>query len=167
MIGVVLAAHGEVSGALLKAAEAIVGPLECVKAISIGAGASPECMRSEVIDAVHQVSDGTGVLILCDMFGGTPSNVCLSAECGTPVEVVTGVNLPMLIKLSTARVDGVPVREAAASIAAYGQRHITLATELLRERKRQAAAAAAESSANAPTVDSRPVGSAFAAASSH
>jgi PTS system mannose-specific IIA component len=94
-------------------------------------------MKGEVVEAVHQVDDGSGVLILCDMFGGTPSNVCLSAECGTPVEVVTGVNLPMLLKLATARASGAPVREAAAQIATYGQKHITHATELLRERRRQ------------------------------
>lgn len=139
MIGVVLAAHGEVAPALLKAAEAIVGPLEGVKAISLQSGQSPEAMRAQVVQAVHEVCGGdAGALILCDMFGGTPSNVCLSAECGTSVEVVTGVNLPMVVKLATARAAGLHVRDAAAQIAAYGQRHITHATEILRERRRQA-----------------------------
>lgn len=137
MIGVVLAAHGDVAPALLKAAEAIVGPLERVEAISLGSGSGPQEMRTRVLDAVQHVSDGSGVLILCDMFGGTPSNVCLSCEAGTPVEVVTGVNLPMVLKLSTARAANLPVQEAAAQIASYGQRHVTHATELLRERRRQ------------------------------
>jgi len=123
---------------LLKAAEAIVGHLEGVKAISIGAGGDPDRMRSQVVGAVRDVDQGDGVLVLCDMFGGTPSNVCLSAECEAAVEVVTGVNLPMVVKLASARQDGTSVREAAQQITSYGQRHITHATELLRERKAKA-----------------------------
>jgi PTS system mannose-specific IIA component len=155
MIGVVLAAHGDVAAALLKAAEAIVGPLEAVEAIRLQAGEDPDFMRGEVVDAVHRVDDGAGVLILCDMFGGTPSNVCLSAECGTPVEVVTGVNLPMVLKLATARAAGAPVRDAARQIAEYGQRHITHATELLRERRNRVASAGSPSRPP-PARDSKP-----------
>jgi PTS system mannose-specific IIA component len=138
MIGVVLAAHGEVSAALLKAAEAIVGPMEAVKAISISSGGSPELMRASVAEAVREVSQGDGVLVLVDLFGGTPSNVCLSTPCCTATEVVTGVNLPMLVKVATARLTAGSLEEAAAQIASYGQRHITHASALLRERKKQA-----------------------------
>jgi PTS system mannose-specific IIA component len=137
MIGVVLAAHGDVAPALLKAAEAIVGHLDAVEAITLQSSAGPQEMRAQVLDAVQHVSDGSGVLILCDMFGGTPSNVCLSCEAKTPVEVVTGVNLPMVVKLATARAANLPVEEAAAQIASYGQRHVTHATELMRARRRQ------------------------------
>ena len=137
MIGVVLAAHGEVAPALLKAAEAIVGPMEAVKAISLGSGGSPEGMRAAVAQAACDVNQGDGVLLLVDMFGGTPSNICLTTQCGVRVEVVTGVNLPMLLKLATARVTAPSLEEAAAQIASYGQRHITHASEVMRERRRQ------------------------------
>lgn len=138
MIGVVLAAHGEVAPALLKAAEAIVGTMEATKAISLGSGANPEQMRAQVADAVREVNQGDGALLLVDMFGGTPSNVCLSTQCCTTVEVVTGVNLPMLVKVATARLTAGSLEEAAAQIASYGQRHITHASALMREKKRQA-----------------------------
>ena len=138
MLGVVLAAHGEVAKALLKAAEGIVGPLPGVEALTLQSGENPEAMRARLVDAVRRIDDGTGVVMMCDMFGGTPSNVCLSTECGTSVEVVTGVNLPMVVKLATIRAEELPVREAAMQLAAYGQRHVTHATELLRERRRQA-----------------------------
>ena len=143
MIGVVLAAHGEVAPALLKAAETIVGPLEAVKAISLGAGNSPEAMRAAVVDAVGQVDHGEGVLLLVDMFGGTPFNMCLSTQCGVCIEVVTGVNLPMLLKLASARPTATNLQEVAAQIALYGQRNISHASALMRERRRAAEAAAA------------------------
>jgi len=152
MVGVVLAAHGEVAPALLKAAEAIVGPMEGVKAISLGSGASPDGMKSLVSDSIREVNQGDGVLLLCDMFGGTPSNVCLSTQCGIAVEVVTGVNLPMLLKLSTARKTAPSLEEAAAQIASYGQRHITHASALLREKRKQAEQAAANVSSDRPSA---------------
>ncbi len=136
MIGVVLAAHGEVAPALLKAAEAIVGPLPQVKAISLSASEDCDCMRGNVAQAVHEVATEDGVLFLCDMFGGTPANVCLTTECGTPVEVVTGVNLPMVIKVATVRASGISLEDAAALIAQYGQRHITHASAVLRAKRR-------------------------------
>ncbi len=133
MFGIVVAAHGEVAPALLKAAEAIVGELDGVRAVSLQAGGDPERMRLEVLDAVRAVDAGEGVLMLVDMFGGTPSNVCLT--CGAParLEVVTGVNLPMLIKATTVRES--PLDEAARLIAEYGRRHIAEATDMLRERR--------------------------------
>lgn len=135
MIGVVLAAHGDVGPALLQAAEAIVGPLEAIRALSLQAGEDPENMRRQVGEAVAEVDRGEGVLVLCDMFGGTPANVCLSTTGPCPVEVVTGVNLPMIIKLATARAAGGTPQEIASQLAAYGQRHIAHATELLREKR--------------------------------
>lgn len=137
MIGVVLAAHGEVATALLKAAEAIVGPLGDVPAISLEAGTDPALLRKRVEEAIRTANQGEGVLVLCDMFGGTPSNVCLSCECGCAVEVVTGVNLPMLLKAASVR-EGSSVEDAAALIAGYGQRHIAHATQLLRDRRQKA-----------------------------
>jgi PTS system mannose-specific IIA component len=135
MIGVVLATHGRVAPAMLEAAEAIVGPMDQVAALSLEAGVSPETMRVQVAEAVRTVDEGDGVLVLCDMFGGTPSNVCLSTDCEARIEVVTGVNLPMLLKLATARSQGLLLEEAASQIAAYGQRHIAHATAMLRQRR--------------------------------
>lgn len=149
MIGVVLATHGKVAPALLEAAEAIVGPIDHVAALSLQAGVNPDEMRDRVADAVRTVDEGDGVLVLCDMFGGTPSNVCLSCEAGVPIEVITGVNLPMLLKLSSTRASGLPLEDVAAQLALYGQRHITNATELLR-RRRAAEAQAKEAHASQP-----------------
>lgn len=133
MYGVVLAAHGEVALALLKAAEAIVGGLDHVKAVSLEAGADPEQLRTQLTEAIREVDTGEGVLVLCDMFGGTPSNVCLSCELGIPVAVVTGVNLPMLIKATSTQ--QTPLDDAATMIVQYGQRHIANATQILRDRR--------------------------------
>jgi mannose PTS system EIIA component len=137
MIGVVLASHGEVAPALLRAAEAIVGPIEGVKALTLQSGMDPARLRVDVEAAVREVDDGEGVLVLCDMFGGTPSNVCLACATPASTEVVTGVNLPMLLKVASLRSTGAPVEELAAQIAAYGQRHIAHATRLVRDRQRQ------------------------------
>lgn len=142
MIGVVLAAHGEVAPALLAAAESIVGHLDRVQAVTLEAGMSPDRLRAAVKSAVHAVDDGDGVLVLCDMFGGTPSNVCLSTDCGAPIEVVTGVNLPMLLKVATARASGLALEPAAEMLAAYGQRHISCASQQLRDRQQRETAAA-------------------------
>ncbi len=134
MFGVVLAAHGGLGPALVKSAEAIVGPIDGVRAVTLESGASPETLRETLLAAVRAVDTGDGVLVFCDMFGGTPSNVCLSSASGTRLEVVTGVNLPMLLKLSTVR--ELPLEEAAALLVDYGQRHIANASQLLRERRR-------------------------------
>ncbi len=138
MFGIVLAAHGEVAPALLAAAEGIVGGLDGVRAVSLQAGGDPDQMRDELLDAIRAVDAGDGVLMLVDMFGGTPSNVCLT--CGAPsrLEVVTGVNLPMVVKATTVRDSS--LADAAQLITAYGQRHVAHATEILRERRRRAGA---------------------------
>lgn len=136
MIGVVLAAHGDVATALLRAAEAIVGPIEAARAVSLVPGAGPEGLADQLREAVQAVDQGEGVLILADMFGGTPANVCLGSELGAPVEVVTGANLPMVVKVASARHAAPGIEALAAQITGYGQRHITHATELMRERRR-------------------------------
>jgi len=84
---------------------------------------------------VHRVDAGEGALVLTDMFGGTPANLALTF-LDEKVEVVTGVNLPMILKLATARTEAVGVRAAAELVTAYGQKNITLASELLRSRAR-------------------------------
>ena len=100
MIGVVVVTHGQLARELLNAAEAIVGDLPKFSAVSIGWHDDVEDAREEIRHAVQALQDGTGVLLLTDMFGGTPSNLGMTFLEPSLVEVVTGVNLPMLIKLS-------------------------------------------------------------------
>jgi PTS system mannose-specific IIA component len=130
MVGLVVATHGELAAALVGTAESIVGPLARAAAISIDASTSVEEARSRLSGAIHEVgADGEGVLVLTDMFGGTPANLALTF-LDEQIEVVTGVNLPMLLKLATTRGNGLA---AAAELAtAQGQKNITLASALLR-----------------------------------
>jgi PTS system mannose-specific IIA component len=133
MIGLVIATHGGLAEAILRTAEAIVGPLERCEAVSVGAGSSMEDARERLHAAIHRVDAGDGVLVLTDMFGGTPANLALTF-LDEKVEVVTGVNLPMILKLATARNDPGALAAAAEAAAAYGQKNITLASALLRQR---------------------------------
>lgn len=133
MIGVVVATHGRLAEELLHTSEGIVGPLEQCEAVSVGAGTSMEDARARLGEAVKRVDRGEGVLVLTDMFGGTPANLALTF-LDEKVEVVTGVNLPMLLKLATARSQQLSVQAAAELVAGYGQKNITLASELLRAR---------------------------------
>jgi PTS system mannose-specific IIA component len=135
MVGLVVATHGKLAEEILRTAEGIVGPLERSEAVSVGAGSSMEECRARLAEAVHRVDAGEGVLVLTDMFGGTPANLALTF-LDEKVEVVTGVNLPMILKLATARADALGVRAAAELVTAYGQKNITLASELLRSRAR-------------------------------
>ena len=135
MVGFVLATHGRLAEEFLRTAEAIVGPLAQCEAVSIGADAPMEEQQSRLAEAVKRCDSGDGVLVLTDMFGGTPANLALTF-LAEKIEVVTGVNLPMILKLATARADALGVRETAELITSYGQKNITLASELLRTRSR-------------------------------
>jgi PTS system mannose-specific IIA component len=132
MVGLIVATHGKLAEELLHTAEGIVGPVACAAAVSVDATTSVEEARARLAAAIHQVGqDGDGVLVLTDMFGGTPTNLALTF-LDEKIEVVTGVNLPMLLKLAGTRGDGLP---AAAELAtAQGQKNITLASGLLRAR---------------------------------
>jgi len=129
LIGVVATSHCRLAEEMLAAAEMIVGPLQNCKAVC----SKPAQPVGELIklmgDAIKEVDRGKGVLILTDLFGGTPSNISLSFQ-GHRVEVVCGMNLPMLIKLAGCR-NGCSLREAASMVKEYGQRHISLASEVL------------------------------------
>ncbi len=134
MVGVVVATHGRLAEELIRTAEGICGSLEQCRAVSIG----PEGMddaRAVLGDAIRAVDAGEGVLVLTDMFGGTPANLALTF-LDERIEVVTGVNLPMLMKVSTSRTAGATVRDIAQVLAAHAQKNITLASELLRTRAR-------------------------------
>jgi PTS system mannose-specific IIA component len=133
MVGLVVATHGHLAEELLRTAEGIVGPLERCEAVSVGAGTSMDEARTQLGEAVRRVDAGEGVLVLTDMFGGSPANLALTF-LDEKVEVVTGVNLPMIMKLATARAGGLTVRAAAELVTAYGQKNITLASDLLRAR---------------------------------
>jgi PTS system mannose-specific IIA component len=136
MFGVVVAAHGGLAPALLQAAEVIVGPIEQARPVTLGSASSLDSLRETLAAAVTSVDQGDGVLVLCDMFGGTPANVCLASGLPARLEVVTGVNLPMLLRVATTR--ELPLEEAAGALVECGQRHIANASQLLREKRRAA-----------------------------
>lgn len=129
IVGVVAVSHCELAGEMLRVAELIVGRLDAAKAVCFKPHETIAEMVSQVKGAMQEVDRGMGVLILTDLFGGTPSNISLSL-LGPKVEVVCGMNLPMLIKLATCR-RGHTVSEVASIIKEYGQRHISLASEVL------------------------------------
>jgi PTS system mannose-specific IIA component len=133
MIGVVLATHGRLAEELVRAAEQICGPLENCRAITLSASTALDDARDALAGAIEEVEQGQGVLVLTDMFGGTPSNLALTF-LDDHVEVVTGVNLPMLLKLTTSRGEGGKLEEIAKLLTTHGQKNITLASELLRAR---------------------------------
>jgi PTS system mannose-specific IIA component len=132
MVGLVVATHGQLAAELLRTAESIVGPVPSATAVSVDSATSVEEARARLATAIHKVgADGEGVLVLTDMFGGTPANLALTF-LDEQIEVVTGVNLPMLMKLSSNRGGGLA---AAAELATLqGQKNITLASALLRAR---------------------------------
>ena len=132
MIGVVVVTHGQLATELLNAAETIVGDLPRFAAVSIGWHEDTEDARGEIQQAIARVEEGAGVLILTDMFGGTPTNIAsMFLEEGS-VEVITGTNLPMVIKLATASAED-SLAEIARKICDQGRQGIYLAGALLAE----------------------------------
>ena len=130
MIGMVLVTHGRLAVEFIAAVEHVVGPQDQVAAVCIGPDDDMEQRRNDIIDAVKQVETGDGVVILTDMFGGTPSNLAISVLDQGRVEVIAGVNLPMLIKLARLR-DGEPLAQAVAEAQAAGRKYINVASQLL------------------------------------
>jgi PTS system mannose-specific IIA component len=130
MIGIMIVTHAELGTELLRTAEEIVGKLPRVEAVSIHATEQIERARKKIEAALQRVNDGSGVLILTDLFGGTPSNLVLSYLEAGRLEVVTGVNLPMLMKLPALREEP-DLRTLADKLAKYGQRNILVASEFL------------------------------------
>lgn len=118
---------------MVKTAEFILGSLEHCLSVSIDGSGSPEMMRKEIETAIKNVNSGSGVLVLTDMFGGTPSNLSLSFLTAGEVEVLTGANLPMLIKAVQVR-EKMNLLEAAQTIGDYGRKSITVAGEILGRR---------------------------------
>lgn len=133
MVGLVVATHGRLGEELLRTAEEIVGAIAGARAVSISSSRPVEEARAELGQAIRAVDEGQGALVLTDMFGGTPANLALTFLDGR-VEVLTGVNLPMVLKFSATRADGLSLRDTAELLAGYGQKNIALASELLRQR---------------------------------
>jgi len=129
IIGVVATSHCRLAEEMLAAAEMIVGPLKNCKAICFKPAQPVDELIKLMGNAIKEVDQGKGVLILTDLFGGTPANISLSFQ-GPRVEVVCGMNLPMLIKLAGCR-NGHSLSEIASIVKEYGRRHITLASEVL------------------------------------
>jgi mannose PTS system EIIA component len=133
MIGILITTHGELGGELIKAAELIKGSMKGVLHISVDQTKGFEEIKKEISMAIKKLDQGKGVLILTDLFGGTPSNVSLSFMKEGKVEVVTGVNLPMLLKLSDVR-EKMPLAEFAHFIKDYGIKNICVASEILNKK---------------------------------
>ena len=133
MIGVVVVTHGQLATELLNAAETIVGDLPRFAAVSIGWHEDTDDARNEIAQAVKRVKQDGGVLILTDMFGGTPSNLALTF-LGDGVEVITGVNLPMLIKLADLG-ERADLLTTAREMREQGKAAIWVASDLLRGEK--------------------------------
>lgn len=139
MIGVVLATHGELGRALIGAMEMIVGAQPLVAALSLQVADRIEDATSRLQEALDGADEGDGVLVLTDMLGGTPSNLCLALIGGPrPVEVVSGVSLPMLLKAAQARRES-DLRETAAQVKRVGRGAIIVASEALAGPEQQAA----------------------------
>jgi PTS system mannose-specific IIA component len=134
MIGVVVVTHGQLAVELLNAAEMIVGELSRFTAVSIGWHEDTEDARGEIAQAIARVRQGQGVLILTDMFGGTSSNLAMTFLAQDDVEVITGVNLPMLLKLAELR-DQASLLTAAREMREHGRSAIWVASDLLRGEK--------------------------------
>jgi PTS system mannose-specific IIA component len=130
MIGLVLVTHGRLAEEFRNAVEHVVGPQENFETVSIGADDNMEKRRTDIVEAVARVDHGSGVIVLTDMFGGTPSNLAISVMEAGRVEVIAGMNLPMLIKLSSVRKgDKLAVAVEEAQVA--GRKYINVASQLL------------------------------------
>ena len=132
MIGLVLVTHGRLAAEFVVALEHVVGPQERIEPICIGADDDMEARRDDIAKAIAKVDDGTGVIILTDLFGGTPSNLAISLMKSDKIEVIAGVNLPMLIRLEGAR-KAMPVHAAVAAAREAGRKYISVASEILGE----------------------------------
>lgn len=127
MIGVVVVSHGRLADEFVAAAEHVLGPQEQMRAVAIGPYDDMEERRGDIIEAVRAVDKGDGVVILTDMFGGTPSNLAISVINQVKTEVIAGVNLPMLIKLAEVRAK-LNLSDAALAAQDAGRRYIRVAS---------------------------------------
>ncbi|PZN59529.1 MAG: PTS fructose transporter subunit IIA [Proteobacteria bacterium] len=130
MIGLVLVTHGRLADEFRNALEHVVGPQESFETVAIGADDDMEQRRRDIVEAVARADLGAGVIVLTDMFGGTPSNLAISVMEAGRVEVIAGMNLPMLIKLSSVRKTG-DMATALEEAQVAGRKYINVASQLL------------------------------------
>ena len=140
MIGLILVTHGRLADQFVQAMEHVVGEQSAIVTVCIGPNDDMEQRRSEIAAAIEAVDAGAGVIILTDLFGGTPSNLAISLLDAGQVEVIAGINLPMLIRLAGAR-KTMSVTEAVEAAQEAGRNYITVASELLGEDKPASASA--------------------------
>ncbi|VAW04259.1 PTS system permease (IIAMan), nitrogen regulatory IIA protein [hydrothermal vent metagenome] len=130
MIGMVVVTHGRLAEEFISAMEHVVGPQKAVRAICIGPDDDMEQRRQDIMNAVKDVDQGSGVILLTDMFGGTPSNLAISIMENANVEVIAGINLPMLIKLASVRMAST-MEEAINAAQDSGRKYINIASHVL------------------------------------
>lgn len=130
MIGLVLVTHGCLATEFRSALEHVVGPQQQVETVTIGPDDDMDGRRRDILDAVGRVDSGEGVVVLTDMFGGTPSNLAISCMNGRKVEVIAGINLPMLIKLASVR-DEKSLGDAVLQAQEAGRKYINVASRVL------------------------------------
>jgi mannose PTS system EIIA component len=130
MIGLVLVTHGRLADEFKAALEHVMGPQKQIEAVTIGAEDDSDLCRSDIIEAVNRVDSGDGVAILTDMFGGTPSNLAISCMSRPKVEVLAGINLPMLVKLAKVREERT-LPDAIAMAQEAGRKYVTIASRVL------------------------------------
>jgi len=132
MIGLVIATHGELGSELLNAVEMIIGPVRNARAVSIARESSLEEIRAAIEQAISAAgTEGDGVIIATDMFGGTPANVSMTFLDAGKIDVLTGVNLPMALKFFNVQ-ERLPLNELSSMLKAYGQQSIALASDFLK-----------------------------------
>ena len=134
MIGLVLVTHGRLAAEFISALEHVVGPQRNVASVCIGPEDDMEVRRNEILAAVAQCDAGAGVVVLTDMFGGTPSNLAISIMDRARIEVIAGVNLPMLVKLAKVR-GSQPLADAVECATAAGRKYIAAASQILPQAK--------------------------------
>lgn len=134
MIGLVVVTHGKLAKEFIAATEHVVGKQKQIAAICIEPEDDMEKRREDILAAVKEVDTGSGVAVLTDMFGGTPSNLAISIMGKVPVEVVAGINLPMMVKLATIRAN-MPLVEAVMTAQEAGRKYINVASNLLSKEK--------------------------------
>lgn len=132
MIGMILVTHGNLAEEFVHAMQHVVGRQEAVATVCIGPNDDMERRRQDIAAAIQEVNSGEGAIILTDLFGGTPSNLAISLMDAGHVEVIAGINLPMLIRLAKAR-NSMSVHDAALAARDAGRNYITIASEYLRQ----------------------------------
>ena len=134
MIGVVVVAHGNIGCEMVAAVHQIIPEAKHIIGVAVESDDPPESIRKMIAEAVEKIDDGDGVMILSDMFGGTPSNICLSFLEPPRIEVLSGFNLPMLVKLANIKPDA-DFQKTVEFIQQYGQRNIVIASQMLGKQK--------------------------------